>query len=187
MTEPGPTPQRPYRAARAGRGLLAALVGLLLVLAAVVVGAAPAAAQNRVGASTPAMINIVGPLAGISAGQRLGRTSPQPQIGVATAVAAEGAGAGSRPFVMGIKDHLDDFAQAHGGTTWKSLPESQLPGDAWKSGVTRMLSNPNQRVLFNLDGVDVWGGLNRPGIDGGSEPTRGWGHACTEEVSAGAA
>jgi hypothetical protein len=75
--------------------------------------------------------------------------------------AAEIAAGGSKPFVMGIKDNLDDFAQVHGGTTWKSLPESQLPGDAWKSGVTRMLSDPNQRVLFNLDGVDVWGGVTR--------------------------
>jgi hypothetical protein len=24
-----------------------------------------------------------------------------------------------------------------------------------------MLSDPNQRVLFNLDGVDVWGGVTR--------------------------
>ncbi len=29
------------------------------------------------------------------------------------------------------------------------------------------------------------GCLNRPGIGGGSEPTKGWGHASTEEVSAG--
>ena len=25
--------------------------------------------------------------------------------------------------------------------------------------------------------------LNRPGIDGGSEPRKGWSHGCTEEVS----
>lgn len=62
---------------------------------------------------------------------------------------------------MRIKDHLDDFAQTHGGSTWQSLPESQLPGDAWKSGVTRMLSDPDQRVFFNLDDVDVWGGVTR--------------------------
>ena len=89
MTRPGPTPQRPYRAARAGRGLLAALVGFLLVLAAVVVGAVPAAAQNRVGAWTPAAANTVGSAADISAGQRLGKSVPQPQIVVATGAAAE--------------------------------------------------------------------------------------------------
>jgi len=31
------------------------------------------------------------------------------------------------------------------------------------------------------------GALNRPGFGGGSEPTKGWGHASTEEVSAGVA
>ena len=63
----------------------------MLVLAAVVGGAVPAAAQNAVGASTLAVINTVGPPTGISAGQRLGKTAPQPQIVVATAVAAETA------------------------------------------------------------------------------------------------
>ena len=71
------------------RWLLAALVGFLLVLAAVIVGEVPAAAQNAVGASSPASANTVGPLAGIGAGQRLGKVVPQPQIVVATAVAAE--------------------------------------------------------------------------------------------------
>lgn len=46
-------------------------------------------------------------------------------------------------------------------TAPKSLPESQLDGDAWKMGVTRMLEDPNQRVVFNLDGVDVWRGVTR--------------------------
>jgi|GEM_PF-3597530 len=71
------------------RPIRAALVGVLLVLAAIVVGAIPAAAQNRVGASTPAVIDTVGSPAGIGAGQRLGNTGPQPQIVVATAVAAD--------------------------------------------------------------------------------------------------
>ena len=75
------------------RWLLAALVGFLLVLAGIVVGAVPAAAQNAVGASSPASANTVGPLAGIGAGQRLGKVVPQPQIVVATGVAAEDAGA----------------------------------------------------------------------------------------------
>ena len=41
------------------------------------------------------------------------------------------------------------------------MPESKLGGDAWKFGVMRILSDPSQRVLFNLDGVDVWAGLTR--------------------------
>ncbi len=74
---------------RAARGRLAALVGLALLLAAMVVGAVPAAAQNGVGASTPVMINTVGVSADIGAGQRLGKTVPRPLIVVATGVAAE--------------------------------------------------------------------------------------------------
>lgn len=62
---------------------------------------------------------------------------------------------------MGINDHLDAFAEVHGSSTWKSLPESKLGGDAWKSGVMRMLLDPHHRVLFNLDGEDVWGGITR--------------------------
>jgi len=89
MTSDRPNPLQPHRAAQR---LLAALVGVLLVLAAVVVGAVPAAAQNRVGASTLAVANTVGPSTGIGAGQRLGKTVPQPRFVVATGVAAEGGG-----------------------------------------------------------------------------------------------
>jgi len=85
MTSGHPTPPRPISAAQ---GLLAALVGLALVLAAMVVGAVPAAAENGVGASTPVMINIVGHSGDIGAGQRLGETALLPWIVVATGVAA---------------------------------------------------------------------------------------------------
>lgn len=99
MTEPGTPTGRPSRAAH---GLLAALVGLALLLAALVVGAVPAAAGNRVGASTPVMINTVGSPTDIGAGQRLGKSLPQPSFVVATGVAAEaGAGAARIPFGPG--------------------------------------------------------------------------------------
>ena len=88
MTELGLTAGRPCRAVQ---GLLAALVGLALLLAAIVAGAVPAAAQNRVGASTPVMINTVGAATDISSRQRLGKTVLQPSFVVATGVAAEGA------------------------------------------------------------------------------------------------
>jgi len=86
------------------RGQVAAF--LAVVLAAVLaVGAPPlgagsasavtaSAAETRVGASTSAVIDTVGSPAGISAGQRLGSTVLQPQIVVATAVAAETANEG---------------------------------------------------------------------------------------------
>jgi hypothetical protein len=89
MTSGHDTPPRPVRAAQ---GLLVALVGLALLLAGILVGAVPAAVQNRVGASTPVMINTVGSAADISAGQRLGKTVLQPEIVVATGVAADTGG-----------------------------------------------------------------------------------------------
>jgi hypothetical protein len=59
-----------------------------------VVGTVPAAAQNRVGASTSVMINTVGPSTDIGAGQRPGKTVPQSGIVVATGVAADAGDAG---------------------------------------------------------------------------------------------
>lgn len=44
-----------------------------------------------------------------------------------------------------------------GATTWKDLPD---PGD-WKSGVLEKLADPGTTVHFNLDGLDVWGGVQR--------------------------
>lgn len=69
MTKPGTPPGRPSRAAH---GLQADLVGLVL-LAGILVGAAPAAAGNAVGAPTLVKINTVGPTTDVAAGQRLGR------------------------------------------------------------------------------------------------------------------
>ena len=102
------TPPRPVRAAQ---GLLTALVGLLLVLAGIVVGAVPAAAQNAVGASNPAAANAVGPPADITAGQRLGKVVPRPRIVVATGVAAKTlSGSGPVPGVLEASGRVKSFA-----------------------------------------------------------------------------
>ncbi|WP_237682477.1 polymorphic toxin-type HINT domain-containing protein [Microbacterium sp. B19(2022)] len=74
-----------------------------------------------------------------------------------TGAAAAKPATESEPFAMGISDHLDDFASRHGASTWKNLPDPVN----WKPGVLDKLSDPNQRVLFNLDGVDVWPGVTR--------------------------
>jgi len=71
-------------------------------------------------------------------------------------VAANTAGE-ARPFAMGISDNLDDFAATHGADTWTSLPDPVN----WQPGVLGKLQDPGQRVLFNLDGVDVWPGVTR--------------------------
>lgn len=62
-----------------------------------------------------------------------------------------------RPFAMGISDHLDDFARSHGADTWKNLSDPTN----WRAGVLEKLRDPKQRVVFNLDGVEVWPGLTR--------------------------
>jgi hypothetical protein len=68
------------------------------------------------------------------------------------------SGGGSvRPFALGIDDFLDDFARTHSADTWKRFDDVI----DWQSQVIDKLADPSQRVLFNLDGVDVWGGVSR--------------------------
>ncbi|MCZ3386479.1 MAG: hypothetical protein LH630_05845 [Actinomycetia bacterium] len=105
MTDPAGALPRPLRTVR---GLFAALVGLALLLAGILVGAVPAAAQNGVGASTPVMINSVGVSTDIGAGQRLGKTVLQPRIVVATGVAAETSVDALSP---AIRANVDDAIQ----------------------------------------------------------------------------
>jgi len=65
---------------------------------------------------------------------------------------------GKPPFALGLTDEgLESFAQARGAQTWKDLPDP----DKWKSGVRDALADPDVPVLFNLDGVDAWGGAAR--------------------------
>jgi len=123
MTSGHPTPPRPISAAQ---GLLAALVGLALVLAAMVVGAVPAAAENGVGASTPVMINIVGPSGDIGAGQRLGETALLPWIVVATGVAAESAtGAESALNGAQLSQHLAQL-EKYGQAGFRELESGRI-------------------------------------------------------------
>lgn len=56
-----------------------------------------------------------------------------------------------------VSEHLDDFAATHAADTWKSLPDPMN----WQSGVMQKLEDPAQRVIFSLDGVDVWPGATR--------------------------
>ena len=125
MTEPGRHATRPSQAAH---GLLAALVGLALLLAGIFVGAVPAAAGNRVGASTPVMINTVGVSADIGAGQRLGKTVPRPLIVLATGVAAEAAD--DWPVISGI---VRDASKSKGnfGLGSGTASQAERAGQSW--------------------------------------------------------
>lgn len=67
------------------------------------------------------------------------------------------AGSERKPFALGIDRHLEAFARAHGAETWKSFPDEVN----WRTLVLDKLRDPQQRVLFNLEGVDVWPGVQR--------------------------
>jgi hypothetical protein len=69
----------------------------------------------------------------------------------ASLLAAE---SGSKPLALGLKDAgLEAFAQARGATI--------ATGEGWQSTVLNALADPNTGVHFNLDGVDVWQGVQR--------------------------
>ncbi len=82
--------------------------------------------------------------------------------GAATVIQARRAGevavdVAKKPFALGIDDHLDDFAKKYSATTWKQFDDVEN----WQPQVMDKILDPNQKVLFNLDGVDVWGGVSR--------------------------
>ncbi|MFN7873789.1 MAG: hypothetical protein ACK5PB_00630 [Pirellula sp.] len=60
---------------------------------------------------------------------------------------------------MGIDDHLDDFARGIGGRTWKDL--AKHTPEKWRSMFNGMLYDGKTKFTFNLDGVDIWGGVSR--------------------------
>jgi hypothetical protein len=70
------------------------------------------------------------------------------------AVTPEPAAEGAQPLALGLKDAgLDAFAEARGATT--------ATGEDWQATVLEKLNDPNTTVHFNLDGVDVWPGVQR--------------------------
>jgi hypothetical protein len=64
---------------------------------------------------------------------------------------------GKTPFAMGLKGELDAFAEARGATTWKQFSNPET----WKPQVLERLGDPQTPVHFNLNGVDVWEGVQR--------------------------
>ena len=53
---------------------------------------------------------------------------------------------------LGLREHLYDFAKSVGGSTWEEWAAAD-PAN-WRSAFTRVVSNPANRVSFNLTGVD---------------------------------
>ncbi len=56
-----------------------------------------------------------------------------------------------------ISISLDKFAKNLGAITYKQLGDPSK----WKEGVLGALADPNRAVHFNLDGVEVWKGVQR--------------------------
>ncbi len=81
---------------------------------------------------------------------------------VGKVAAAEKSIGGAKPFAMGIENHLDDFARQHAASTWKDFDDVVN----WKPQVLDKLTDPNQRVLFNLDNVEVFRGAQRAAAGG---------------------
>jgi len=68
-----------------------------------------------------------------------------------------------RPFALGLEDHLDRFASEHSALTYKDFPDER-----WQDVVMRNLEDPDQKVLFNLEDVEVWPGITRAASGRGS-------------------
>ncbi len=128
-----------------------ALISFAAMVPGIGVGATLGKASVRMGSD--AAENLVG--AAARRGPPVG-DSPVPKQ-VNGAASSRSTGPQAKPFAMGIQDHLGAFAKTHGAETWKDLPTHV----DWKQGVLGKLRDPDQRVLFNLDDVDVWGGVAR--------------------------
>ena len=70
-----------------------------------------------------------------------------------------------RTIALGLDVSLDDFARRHSAESWKQFAKDDPLN--WKSIFLDLMNDPNNEVLFNLDGVDVMGGLTRASTNRG--------------------
>ena len=70
--------------------------------------------------------------------------------------AAAGAGRGMT-IALGLSDHLDEFAARNAASTWRLWGATNF-----RAQFTEAMSDASNQILFNLDGVDVWGGFSAP-------------------------
>jgi hypothetical protein len=78
-------------------------------------------------------------------------------------VAGEGGSGGTispnRKIALGIDDYLDDFACSNSAMSWRQFARADPM--QWKSYFLDVMNDPMAEILFNLKGVDVWGGVTR--------------------------
>jgi hypothetical protein len=65
----------------------------------------------------------------------------------------------NRKIALGLEGQLDGFANANSAESWKQFAKADPM--QWKSYFLNVMNDPNAEVLFNLNGVDVWGGVTR--------------------------
>ncbi len=162
------------------RGVLAFLAAVLAVVLGVfgagpasaatthaaqnAVGASTSAVQNAVGASTSAVQVVVGPSAGVVAGQQLGNDPPQPQIAVATGVAAKTGDDWAK-----VSGALRDASRGKGhfGVGTGTVADAQSAVRAWAGEGARLASDG--RTWLSQDGLRQWRPPTfKPGWQGGT-------------------
>jgi hypothetical protein len=65
----------------------------------------------------------------------------------------------AKHIALGLDPHLDKFAAQRGGSTWKQWAKADPLN--WKVFFKEVVSNPANKVSFDLTGVDVWPGVSR--------------------------
>jgi RHS repeat-associated protein len=95
-------------------------------------------------------------LIGAAAGATLGLGYQLAAGAAAGTGAGAAASAGGTKIALGISEHLDEFAERYGAATWE-----QWGATNFKEQFMETVSNTSNKILFNLQGVDVWGGIQR--------------------------
>ena len=70
----------------------------------------------------------------------------------------ENSGIRDKRLALGVREHLDHFANGVDAHTWKDFPDRSN----WKQGVLDAIQNPEMEMFFNLDGIDSpWAAVTR--------------------------
>jgi len=68
-------------------------------------------------------------------------------------------GSNSETIALGLSGGLDEFTHVVNGKNWKQWAKEDPLN--WQLAFTEVVSNANNKVAFNLTGVDVLGGVQR--------------------------
>ena len=154
------------------RGLGLLLLAAFVALATLLGGAGTASATtvttagNRVGASTPLVVNVVGASGGIAAGQRLGQALLQPDSVVATGVAAKVV---PNEGIYVVRNAADEVYVGQSGNITSRLGQHVSTGKFTQAEVDaaqrfEVLGGRTAREVTEQLKLDSFGGRDAPGI-----------------------